>query len=692
MGRRSTTGFRRARRGLIAGATAVLAVPTFLVATPTIARAATSGLQQSSTTTYTVDPAANAVHVRVDVTVTNTVPDRHTSRGVEQTYYRGISVVVLAEATNFHAVSASGSTLSVTAQPASVPIAQDLEIHIPNLFYQHTQHALLDYDLPNGAPRSKSLTRVTPAFATFSAWPGSGGDASVVIVVPKAFDVDLVGDPMNEQSAGATVTYTANQIAHPEQWFVTISARDDTKLVNHELTVGGQRFGIRALPDDPGWASFVASQVRKGAPALQKLVGLKWPPAGLPLEITETVTPYLYGYAGWYSANDNTIEIGDALDPQVVLHEISHTWFNSHLLDERWIDEGLAQEFAARAVAATGGTLESPKPVNPSAPGAVRLESWTNVDLKAQNSEAREAFGYNASWYVIRQVTNDIGVAGMQRVLAAANAHALPYLGDKNVPEANPPTGNAGSWKRLLDYLDQTGGAHDADALFEKYVALPGDKTIAERAAARQKYVKFLLATAGLAPPLVVRQAMTSWDFDTATELMPKAQQASDTIRAIGEIASPLGLTVPKLLQQDYAYQQAVIGTVQLEANKDLAAVKALRSASHAVDGHHGVLAKIGLIGANHKSRLHAARDAFASGDPAAATAAALAASKTVHDASTAGLLRLVLALVAILVLVFLVVTVRRWRRRRAARRRDGDPAGPDPASGNGEVAAGVAG
>ena len=34
--------------------------------------------------------------------------------------------------------------------------------------------------------------------------------------------------------------------------------------------------------------------------------------------------------------------------------------------------------------------------------------------------------------------------------------------------------GGAGSWRRFLDYLDETGGSKTADQLFETYVASSG--------------------------------------------------------------------------------------------------------------------------------------------------------------------------------------------------------------------------
>src|SRR5260221_4664681 len=102
-------------------ALATLVAPTFVLLAATAQPAHAVGFSESATTTYVVDPAAGAVHVTVDVTSTNTTPDRTSGNIITQTYFHGVGVVELAEATNLSAVSDSGSPLTVTTTTAPVP-------------------------------------------------------------------------------------------------------------------------------------------------------------------------------------------------------------------------------------------------------------------------------------------------------------------------------------------------------------------------------------------------------------------------------------------------------------------------------------------------------------------------------------------------------------------------------------------
>jgi hypothetical protein len=685
-----------ARGALAMLACATLVAPTLVLVGATAQPAAAEGLALTSTTTYVVDPAARAVHVTVDATATNTTPDQRRGNIIDRAYYKALVLLTQNEAVNFSAVSDSGQPLAVTlaALPGSGAIATEVDVHFSsNLFANQTQGVHLHYDLPDGAPRSNSLTRVTAAFASFGAYPNAGdGTESVVIVVPRSFSVDLLGENMTRQSTGATVTYSASNVANPEAWYVTVSARDDSNLVGKDLIVDDHPVRIRAFPDDPLWESFVAGRVAKGLPQLERLIGLPWPAANQ-LLITETVTPYLYGYAGWYSRTDNTIEVGDALDAQVVLHEISHVWFNDLLFNTRWIDEGLAQEYAARAVAAMGGKLALPKAVNLRAPAAIPLEQWSTVDLQAQNSRARETFGYNASWSVIHALADEIGVDGMRRVFAAASKRAMPYLGTDN-PGA---VGGAGSWKRFLDYLDETGGSKKADAIFAKYVAPPSDTLLAQRTQTRGQYAQLLRTSRGWKAPLVVRQAMTKWDFTTAQTLIGTAEQVTSLHAEIERTLAPLGLHAPAKLQADYEHNSSDLAAVQKEAATDLAAAKDLAAASTAVHGHHGLFATIGSIGSRDTHDLSSARRSFASGNAATARDNALAASHLAADASSTGRLRSAVALGVIVLLALAVWLLRRRRSRRRARRAGSAPlgtglTGADGGPANGEVVAGPAG
>ena len=668
----------RARRALGAlGALAVLVAPSIvLVGVAAAPAGATGGLRQVATTTYVVDPAGGAVHVTVDLTATNTTPDHRRGNVIEQAYFTGVVLGVLAEATNFNAMSGSGATLSVTSQPAPVSYAQTIDVRFSsNLFYNQTAVVHLRYDLPGGVPRSKSITRVTPAFASFDAWAqGDPGQSSVTIVVPRSFTVDLVGDDTAEHRSATTVSYSATKIANVDTWLVSVSARDDSKLQTKNVDVLGNQIKIRAFPNDPAWGTFVQKRVSTGLPTLLDLIGLPWT-AGDRLRITETVTPYLYGYAGWYTRTDDTIEIGDDLDPQVILHEMSHIWFNDLLFTDRWIDEGLAQEYASRAVAESGERLEGPKAVDERAPGAVALDAWSALDLQNQTNEAREAYGYNASWFVVRKLTKEIGLDRMRRVIVAASKQTVPYLGLKN-PQA---AGGAGSWKRFLDYLDETGGSKTADQIFDAYVVRSGDRDLlASRTRAREEYAALVDAGNGWKVPLEIRLEMTDWAFANARGLMTLATDTIHTRDEIDRVIRPLGLHAPSKLRDDYEDRGLNLTEVKKDASADLAAAKELVKASDAVNGSRSLFEKIGLIGASDHSDLAKARRAFIAGNASDAHAAALAAQRVVADAAQAGKIRGAAVLGSILILALVVWVLRVWFRRRATRKAArGSMAGP---------------
>ena len=84
----------------------------------------------------------------------------------------------------------------------------------------------------------------------------------------------------------------------------------------------------------------------------------------------ESNTPYLYGYAGWFEPVNDVIEIGDELDQIVILHELTHRWFNDQMFSTRWINEGLAEELAAQAMAELDGDPEASKLPPASDPGS----------------------------------------------------------------------------------------------------------------------------------------------------------------------------------------------------------------------------------------------------------------------------------------------------------------------------------
>ena len=74
--------------------------------------------------------------------------------------------------------------------------------------------------------------------------------------------------------------------------------------------------------------------------------------------MTESATRSLNGYAGFYDPGGSgvldEITISEEPDDQVIVHEAAHAWFNDGLLTGRWISEGFAEAYAARALARLG--------------------------------------------------------------------------------------------------------------------------------------------------------------------------------------------------------------------------------------------------------------------------------------------------------------------------------------------------
>ena len=215
-----------------------------------------------------------------------------------------------------------------------------------------------------------------------------------------------------------------------------------------EDVLGYQMGAAGKLPD---WDEIVGSTLRAGIPELRDLIGLAWPVAH-DLNVRERYTPALEGYAGVFFTEDQRIDVSEDLDPLVILHEASHAWFNGGLFTERWIYEGLAEEYAWRVQTAIGGD-PGPGAELPDAndPGFLVLVGWRFPQvIRDQRTDDRERYGYGAAFWVIHQVVAAAGLDGMRAAFAAADAGRTAYVG-ASAPET---TGMANDWRRLLDLVE----------------------------------------------------------------------------------------------------------------------------------------------------------------------------------------------------------------------------------------------
>jgi hypothetical protein len=655
------------RRAL--AALAIVASGLVLVARPA---AADGDLTYEAHAAYALDAAAHVVHVAIDLTLTNTKPDQHTANGVIEYYYPKVDVPVVAEATNIVATKDDGTGLAVTPNAVDDLVTDETVTLKPAIYYRQTQHVHVTYDLPSLPPRSTGVTRINDAFVSFTAFLlGDPGLTTVEVRLPQGLKVEVIGSDMTKATDGTTVVYSSGAIADPANWQASFVGRDDSKLLESTVKVLDHDFQIQAWPDDQPWADFVSDRVTKGLPALQKLIDQPLPGDVQKVKVTETVSPYLYGYAGWYLPTEDTLEIGDALDPELVLHELSHMWFNSRLFSDRWVDEGMAEEYATRTLAALGDTLQGPAAVDPAAPGALRLNSWSSPNLKDEISQDQETFGYNAAWFVMRSLSDELGMDGLAKVIDAATQHRITYVGNPAAETLRGPT----NWQRLLDLLDNTAGSTQADALFQTYVVAVGQADdLPARTAARTAYDALVAAGDGWSAPLEVRDDMSRWRFPAATTEMATATKVLDERHAIDARLEPAGLEAPAALHRDYE-RSADVDKLLTEAKADDRAAKVMVAAHVARDHATGFWSSIGLAGARVDTKLEAADGAYDRGRTADAVTDARAVARLAAHAATAGKERAGAGGLASLILVGVSVPLRRVHRRRRTRTADAKPA-----------------
>lgn len=650
---------RRARR--VTGFLTALTVASLVAVGGTEGRAAADddGLRFESHTVYRLDTTADVVRVAVDVAVTNEVP----SSGSTYYFFSSIRLYVPIEATEVRAVRSDGRGLPIGIEPSEVRwwnrVTIDLE---PSLLYRQTQRLQISYVLPSLPPRSEGLTRINDAFATFAVFGhGDPGLASVEVVVPNGLNVEIAGGEMERTVRGTEVVYSAPAIADPAAWNASVVARDESRLVEIDVIAAGRPVEIRAWPGDRQWADFVNQQLQRGLPALESMVGQPWPDSFSDLQITESVAPFAYGYAGWYEPSRNSIEIGDELDSAVIFHELAHVWFNDGLFSVRWINEGFADEFASRVLAELGQPPGAPDPIRTDHPGAQPLNSWSQPDLLDDASQNDEAYGYNASWSVVRLFVDEIGMEAMALVIDAAADRDIPYQGD---PDTERMAG-ANDWRRFLDLLEEIGGSQRAAAVFSSHVLDPDQlPLLAERDTARAAYEPLEAEGDGWTPPLTLRYAMAGWRFDLAADQMVVAHDILEVRQRIETTVGPLGVEVPLALEEAYESEPDDLADVVDLAADTLGAAEELAEAGETVDGDRGILETVGLWFSPVDDDMAAAEAAFEAGDPPGTIQLAGEAVDAVDGAATAGGRRVAIATAALLLLFVLVGVHQRARRR----------------------------
>ena len=625
---------RECRRRWAAVVALVLAVGLALAppgAAP--AAAATGRLLVSSAATYTVDVDSGVVHVADVVTLRN---DKPSDAGFDY-YWRELSWYVQPEATRITVRDASGG-LAVTPRARDGYIEAQFRLRRDLLFGQFVT-LTIRWDLPTGGPRSESSIRVGPAFVAFQLWAsGDAGASSVRAILPRGFEVQTYGSTVSVATTTDGVSVSASDVGDPLQFWVAITATRDSSMATTTVSPArGVSLMVRGWPDDPVWRTTVSTTLDRGLPELLELIGLPWPVDG-DLEVTEIYSPLLEGYAGLYYTEEDRIEISEDLDTLVIVHELSHAWFNDGLFTGRWISEGQADTYAAVTLEALGEDRAVPDPPVPGEDGEIDLMTWGPPQRITDETEARELWAYNAAWYVTNELFDEIGPDRMREVFRAADQDLTAYPGAAPGERATVRD----DWRRYLDLLEEIGGSRSAEALFREYVVTPvATRELDARAAAREAYAELIELGDEWSAPSFVRTELGAWRFDAARSRITEAEEILALRDEIAAAATALGLEPDGALED--AYEAAVDNFVAAQdiGHAEIEVLETLADANAAADAPVDLISTIGLIGETPRAGLDAAGDAFEAGDLEAAEAAARGALAFVTDAPRVGRERL---------------------------------------------------
>ena len=403
-------------------------------------------------------------------------------------------------------------------------------------------------------------------------------------------------------------------------WFAWVNARNDDGLTRERLDLpDGERILVRGWPEDARWRRRVSVILSDSVPNLVGRIGLPWPVDG-PLNVLEVHTPLLEGYAGFYDPKSDEITISENLDDVTIIHEASHAWFNSRLFTDRWINEGLAEEYASRVLASeTRGNVD-PAPIKRPAKAAFALGA-----LAAAGADPRRDERCPRAVRVRRGVDGDPRASSTRPARTGCGACSAPPTDRTRSPiraTATPEHNDAAERLAPLPRPRPGAGWRIGAPTCSQTWVLPAAAAaqLADREAARADYARLVGASDGWAAPAVVRLALDGWRFDEA-----EARIAATRPAIVGQRAATDGAgdgerarAVPTDLETSYesaGTEAALSATAALAANTQASPRLGHRRRAAAVDAPRDWVTTLGLGGKNPDADAAAARSAWEAGD-----------------------------------------------------------------------------
>ena len=638
-----------------------------------------------------VDLANAEIDVEVVIDVTFNKPSEQVGNVIYDYYLTEWFTVLPSSAADVEAFDNSGA-LNFDLNDAETPGIKLATIDLrQNLFNGGSTEVTVSYSMPSDPPpvdlqetatvALEDQVVVNEAAAGWAFFSDPGLDSwDVEVVVPGGFapsEALAQSGYWDQVTSASGPTLTA---AGDEFFYQYLVVENDAAMLEEVIQVDGHPITIRYWPGASIWKTRVIDQITDQLPVLIDLIGQPWPDRDLIVQQSAETLGTSYG--GWYTTDDHRITIGPSVNAELILHEFSHVWFNYRSLQDRWLIEGLANEFAVLSVDGPNGANEPD--VSVSDPSAIALREWRLptpfTDESGQSADV-ERWGYDGSWFVVRRTREVIGVEAVTEITRSilGGARSYPGPGAQSAERVNiDAVGAAGSpeamepgWQEFLDLAADHDPGNELAPVFADWVEGEWSERFEQRADARRRYGPISDRAGDWTMPETVRRPMRNWDFGVANEAMDETAAFLDAVDGHQETLSQVGLELPA----DTGRRLAEAST-----NADLVAYRGeLGVATNRLVGFEkradqlGLIERLGLLGSSFDSVRDQARGNFAAGELDLAAGSLADGNRLADQASSAGQRRLALAVVGVLFPFGL------WWSR--ARRRRGGPRGePGPA------------
>ena len=641
---------------------------------------------------FAPQPAVGTLNVSMEFVLTNNRPPLVTDETTEDFFFDDFTFTILTDAEDLVVRSGGQELPTVRSAIEDSVIVEFANVALPErLLFGEVATIDVEYVIPNGQSRSSDAVRISPSYLAFPVYACcDAGQASVRVEIPADFTVTVQGnndlltatssnEARGESPATEMMIFEAADLVDPVGFYAFVFGRNDTGLIATEVDVAGTTVEVLGWPDDVEWSSFVADTVTDHLPSLEELIGEPFATRSV-LEVVETSTPYLFGYAGWYDHRNESIELGEQLDRETIVHELAHAWFSDRSFDSRWINEGMAEYFAHQSMLRVDGAEPRVPTANATSWFAIPLNTWERpIGVASPTQDATEQYGYSTSTWVIDRIGSEIGRARLAEVFQIAEAGRITFTGNGE-PEIDEQAWR--SWQRFLDLVEFEGGWSGVDELFTAWVLTAEEQeSLALRSAAHAQYQEFSLTAAPWDAPVGIRSTLTVWDFATAQELMTEATQLLQLREELEERTAALGVLPLSHVGQSWsnASTSQDLQLVRGLLEEQLANVALVERAAVAAERDLGV-GELGLQGVDLDQKMAAVRAAWAQNDAGALEARVAQMEAVVEEAPSQGIRTVVLVGVVVLALVFLVwqpMQRRRRRRRRIAGQAQTDDLGP---------------